>query len=325
MNSLSLLCMTDVSPANLGLASMFKAAGDPMRLDILRIMRRDSFGVLELCNVFSVQQPSMSHHLKVLAKAGLVATRREGNSIFYRRASSVDGDIRLFLESFFRLIDLAPASNEVVSEVEKIQVARRAQATEFFRANAHRFREQQDLIAGHKDYGALVANMLTKDQQFNWLEIGPGDGELLQDCVAGFKEVTVLDVSEEMLEQSRNTLSKDMQGRVDFVHADTRTAVEKGVRANVISCNMVLHHVPSPADMIQDMASMLKDGGQLLITDLDQHDQDWARSACGDLWLGFSPEQLNEWSEGAGMVPGRSDFLALRNGFGVQIREYLKR
>ena len=68
------------------LASLCKAGGDPLRLNILRALANDSFGVLELAQIFAIGQSGMSHHLKVLAQAGLVATRREGNAIFYRRA-----------------------------------------------------------------------------------------------------------------------------------------------------------------------------------------------------------------------------------------------
>ena len=63
------------------LAAFCKAIGDALRLDILRVLRNDSFGVLELAQIFAMRQSGMSHHLKVLANAGLVSTRREGNSI----------------------------------------------------------------------------------------------------------------------------------------------------------------------------------------------------------------------------------------------------
>jgi ArsR family transcriptional regulator len=68
------------------LATYTNASADPLRLNILRILGEGSFGVLELCQLFEIKQSSMSHHLKILASAGLVTTRREGNSIFYRRA-----------------------------------------------------------------------------------------------------------------------------------------------------------------------------------------------------------------------------------------------
>lgn len=68
------------------LAALCKAGGDPLRLNVLRALANDSFGVLELAQIFATGQSGMSHHLKVLSQAGLVATRREGNAIFYRRA-----------------------------------------------------------------------------------------------------------------------------------------------------------------------------------------------------------------------------------------------
>ena len=56
-----------------------------MRLEILRVLQRDTFGVLELSQLFDIRQSGMSHHLKVLARAGLLEPQREGNAIFYRR------------------------------------------------------------------------------------------------------------------------------------------------------------------------------------------------------------------------------------------------
>jgi DNA-binding transcriptional ArsR family regulator len=48
--------------------------------------------VLELCRIVEVRQSALSHHLKILAQAELVSTRREGNSIFYRRALVLSDD-----------------------------------------------------------------------------------------------------------------------------------------------------------------------------------------------------------------------------------------
>ena len=59
------------------LTRVFKALADPLRLDILRLLRTESFGVLELCRIVDVRQSALSHHLKILAQAALVSTRRE--------------------------------------------------------------------------------------------------------------------------------------------------------------------------------------------------------------------------------------------------------
>ena len=69
-----------VSLSQLALAA--KAAGDPLRMSVLKLLGQGAFGVLELCQIFDIKQSSMSHHLKVLSQAGLVSNQREGNSIF---------------------------------------------------------------------------------------------------------------------------------------------------------------------------------------------------------------------------------------------------
>ena len=58
----------------------------------------------------------------------------------------------------------------------------------------------------------------------------------------------------------------------------------------------------------------------VLITDLCSHDQGWARENCGDLWLGFDPQDLGHWAFEAGLVDIASVYLAQRNGFQVQVR-----
>jgi len=82
----------------------------------------------------------------------------------------------------------------------------------------------------------------------------------------------------------------------------------------------VLHHVASPYDLLLQMAASLTPGGFLLITDLCQHDQAWAHEACGDLWLGFEPEELAAMARDAGLEPHAGQFLSQRNGFRIQIQ-----
>ena len=70
------------------------------------------------------------------------------------------------------------------------------------------------------------------------------------------------------------------------------------------------------------MASLLQPGGSLLVTELCSHNQSWAREACGDLWLGFEQDDLARWATAAGLVPGESLYVGLRNGFQIQVRHF---
>ncbi|MBL4723171.1 MAG: winged helix-turn-helix transcriptional regulator, partial [Alcanivorax sp.] len=93
-----------------GLAAFLKAAGDPLRLEVLQVLGQNSFGVLELCEIMAIKQSGMSHHLKVLAQGGLVERRREGNSIFYRRrlppSDAATGPLQ---SALFERLDATPA------------------------------------------------------------------------------------------------------------------------------------------------------------------------------------------------------------------------
>lgn len=67
------------------LATRFKALGDPTRVAILnRLAQTDETCVCDLTAAFDLAQPTISHHLKVLREAGLVAATRRGTWAYYR-------------------------------------------------------------------------------------------------------------------------------------------------------------------------------------------------------------------------------------------------
>jgi len=67
-----------------------KALADPRRFEILEhIASRAEVGCQRLCGCFPVRQATISHHLKELASAGLVESRRDGQFVYYRVRRSV--------------------------------------------------------------------------------------------------------------------------------------------------------------------------------------------------------------------------------------------
>lgn len=67
------------------LARVAKALGDPIRLQIIDVLRRHggTVCVCEITPLFDVGQPTVSHHLRVLRDAGLVASERRGQWAYY--------------------------------------------------------------------------------------------------------------------------------------------------------------------------------------------------------------------------------------------------
>ncbi|MFA5866943.1 MAG: metalloregulator ArsR/SmtB family transcription factor [Actinomycetota bacterium] len=65
------------------LADFLKAAGDPHRLQILRMLQNGERCVCEIHEPLCLPQNLASHHLKALRDARLVKTRRDGRKIIY--------------------------------------------------------------------------------------------------------------------------------------------------------------------------------------------------------------------------------------------------
>jgi SAM-dependent methyltransferase len=66
--------------------------------------------------------------------------------------------------------------------------------------------------------------------------------------------------------------------------------------------HMVLHYVPSPGDVIREMARVVAPGGVLVIVDFVRHSNEWMKQELGVLWMGFEESELVGWLEAAGLA-----------------------
>ncbi|MFP6814360.1 MAG: metalloregulator ArsR/SmtB family transcription factor [Pseudomonadales bacterium] len=295
-----------------------KAIGDRLRARILQVLREDSYSVSELCRLFDMPQPGLSHHLKILHLAGLVAKRREGNSIFYRRDVDPDDQLRLAL---FNSVDSTPISAEVSRNAAKIHQLRHDRSNAFFTDNAHRFADQQALISEATVYVPTIVNMIEHAgvSAGPVLEIGPGDGQLLALLAKTFDEVVGIDSSATMLKKATaqvGDLANVTLRQKDF------TDLPAIRRYQAVVAAMVVHHVASPQRFFHHAARVIKRGGLLVVAELCRHDHEWVTQACGDQWLGFEPKELNRWAGQAGFELLESQYLAQNNGFRIQIHSY---
>ncbi len=306
------------------LHALFSAAGHPLRMGILRVLKTESFSVSELCDLFSMRQSALSHHLKILTQANLLSRRPEGTATFYRRQLP-DGRHDVLRQTMLDDIDQEPLGPDLVLGLQRVQSQREQHSATFFREHGKQFEDHQESIASWEDYSRATLHLLDRAGDFSGqkiLEVGPGDGRLLPALSQRGAAIVALDNAGEMLDAAKKNA-----GALSNVHFCLGTPASLTDHSNAFSAavvNMVLHHVPDPETLIAEVAQLLASGGHLIISELCPHDQAWAREHCGDLWLGFDPDALHSWAAKAGLEHNAELVFGQRNGFQIQIQHFTR-
>ena len=92
---------------NQALSEVFKALGHPSRVFIVEKLKEADHCVCELSDMIGADMSTVSRHLSILKKAGIVTDRKEGTTVYYSLAcnclgqmlSSVETIVRMQLES----------------------------------------------------------------------------------------------------------------------------------------------------------------------------------------------------------------------------------
>jgi ubiquinone/menaquinone biosynthesis C-methylase UbiE len=147
------------------------------------------------------------------------------------------------------------------------------------------------------------------------VDIGCGTGFLTSQAAkaVGRKgKVIGIDLSEEMLEKADEKMTKiSSTGRVEFKIGDAENIPLEDEIADAVIGNMILHHCPEPKSAIREMARILKTNGRLVLSDLEEHEEEWLKTEMADMWLGFRSLELEEWFrkahlEAVEVLPARS-------------------
>lgn len=84
----------------MGFHETFKALSDPVRRDILVLLRDKIMSAGEIGEYFDLTGATMSYHLNQLKKAGLVFEMKEKNFVYYQLNTSVMEEMILWLSQF---------------------------------------------------------------------------------------------------------------------------------------------------------------------------------------------------------------------------------
>ncbi len=84
----------------MGLRETFKAIDDPVRREILELLKGGMMSAGEIAGHFDMTQATVSYHLSQLKRAGLIYENRQRNFIYYQLNTSVFEEIMLWCRGF---------------------------------------------------------------------------------------------------------------------------------------------------------------------------------------------------------------------------------
>jgi ubiquinone/menaquinone biosynthesis C-methylase UbiE len=138
-------------------------------------------------------------------------------------------------------------------------------------------------------------------------DIGAGTGFVTEELVHLGLKVIAVDQSEAMLEEMKKKF--DRFDTVEYRLGEFNNLPIQNGTVDYVFANMYLHHVDLPQVAIEEMARILKPGGRVIVTDMDEHEYEFLRKEQHDRWMGFKREDVQCWFNEAGLKNVKVDCL----------------
>jgi ubiquinone/menaquinone biosynthesis C-methylase UbiE len=302
------------------LALYFKALADATRLRLLYILYNHELNVNEIVSIMGMGQSRISRHLKILTDCGLLKYRRDGLWVFYHAENEGRGG-----ELLGRLADFIQSDDDLRNDYEQlsnlIEEGYR-QRTRFFDSIAPDWNDIKQSIFGEFNISeAIVQKIGSCDVA---ADLGCGTGELLPYMKNKAAKVIGIDKSPKMLEMAGRRPSLNGKG-FELRIGEIEHLPMRDNEANTAVINMVLHHLPSPEKAILEAGRVVKDGGALIIADLDKHRNEQMRTKYSHRWLGFTRKNIERWLSDAGFIVSEFSQFEVRNGLKIDLYVSIKK
>ncbi|KAL0066498.1 hypothetical protein AAF712_006541 [Marasmius tenuissimus] len=138
------------------------------------------------------------------------------------------------------------------------------------------------------------------------MDFGCGNGFNASLLVPHAKTILGIDVSSGMVDEFNKNVKKwgiAEDGNISAIHVDLTEGGLDGRKFDIIFSSMVYHHLPSPEETTKLLASYLKPGGRLLVTDWIKGEHETYTEQIGSIMKvgGFSEEEMKSIFESSGL------------------------
>lgn len=263
---------------------------------LLALLSDEELTVAELSIITRLKQPRVSTHLSKLKEAGLVMDRRAGVAAYYRAAvEDWPPPTRALWDSL-----RAHVSDAVLAEDR----ARQQQVLKARLGSA----SWADSVAGDmerhyspgRSWEASMRACLELLELGDVLDVASGDGALAQLLAPRTRTLTCVDLSERVVAAGRARLADQPQARV--LQGDMHALPLTDASVDLVLLLQALPYSEQPARVLAEAMRVLRPGGRLLLTCLDQHPHRSVVTPFGHRNLGFTRSEVHKLVSDAGFA-----------------------
>jgi ArsR family transcriptional regulator len=279
---------------------VLRAAGEPTRLRVLALLRREELAVLELTRILGQSQPRVSRHLKLLADAGLVERFPDGAWVFYRLAGA--GPARAVIDQALALISATDAT--LLRDAERlvgVSAERAGEAAAYFAGHAEQWDEIRSLYTAEAAVEAAIIEAAGAGPFERLVDLGSGTGRMLTLLGGRARRSLGLDLSRQMLNVARSHVAAAGLTGSELRHGDILDTGLTSGEADLVVVHQVLHYLGEPAAAVAEAARLVAPGGKLLIVDFAPHGLEFLRADHQHRRLGFFDDEMDRWLGAAGL------------------------
>lgn len=295
--------------------SLFRLLADEGRLRLLALANEEEFTVGEMAELLHESQSQVSRKAAPLRQAGLLDARRDGTRTLLRVPGKSplqqDPVVRDALAEGRRLAE----ADGSLARIAAVLHAREERSLRFFDQSGG------DPVAAGTDLTDTAQNAASSPgtqsaslhalasllpQRQLALDIGSGDGQMLEVLAPLYERVWAVDNSRARLAQcakriAERGLSNARLFEGSFNDAALVQEVDRQGGADLVFAGRILHHVSRPSTALAALARFLRDGAHLVILDYLPHPDERMREEQADVWLGFDAEELSQRLEELGL------------------------
>ncbi|MEM6820715.1 MAG: metalloregulator ArsR/SmtB family transcription factor [Verrucomicrobiota bacterium] len=281
------------------LRALWQALNETTRVRLVALLSDAELSVSELQKITMLSQSLISSHLGVLRKADLVSTRKEGKSIYYQLKPTLSPKVQAIISACLNTLNEIPECQNDKAELKNTLSRRREAAQNYFNKIAGKMGKAYCPGRTWSAVGPLLAHLVG---DVTVADLGAGEGWLSLLLAQRARNVIAIDSSPKMVEFAEEQLRGNKITNVEYRLGNLENPPLEPDSVDIVIFSQALHHAESPDLAIKRGATLLKQGGVLVILDLQKHQFEKAREIYHDYWMGFAESDLQNWLRAAGLT-----------------------